>query len=130
MDAAGTTVYSYTLGNQILTEDGPFANDVVTSTYVNRLRTALSLQQPTGTWTNGFGYDSAKRLSNVVSPAGTFTYAYLSGLPSLLVQKLALPNTSFITNNFDSVARLLDTSLKNNSGSTTLDSYAYIYDPP
>src|SRR5439155_11061376 len=56
------------------------------------------------------------------------TYTYVSGLPSLLVRKLALPNTAFITNNFDSVERLLDTSLKN-SGGTNLDSYAYVYDP-
>src|SRR6266566_1773452 len=128
VDAADTTVYSYTAGNQLLTEDGPFASDNVTSTYVNRLRTALSLQQPSLTRTNGFGYDSARRLTNVISPAGTFNYTYVSGLPSLLVRKLALPNTALITNNFDSVARLLDTSLKNSAG-TTLDSYAYIYDP-
>ena len=128
VDAADTTVYSYTAGNQLLTEDGPFASNNVTSTYINRLRTALSLQQPTGSWTNGLGYDSARRLTNVISPAGTFNYTYVSSLPSLLVRKLALPNTAFITNNFDSVARLLDTSLKNSSG-TTLDSYAYVYDP-
>src|SRR5438093_5291302 len=128
VDAAGTTVYAYTLGNQLLSEDGPYANDTVTSTYSNRLRIALSLQQPTGAWTNGFGYDAAKRLANVISPAGTFNYTYVSGLPSLLVRKLTLPNTAYITNNFDWVARLLDTSLKN-SGNTALDSYAYIYDP-
>ncbi len=127
VDAVGTTVYSYTAGNQLLTEDGPFANDTVTNTYVNRLRTALSLQQPTSAWTNGFGYDAAKRLTNVISPAGTFNYTYVN-LPSLLVRKLALPNTAFITNNFDWVARLVNTSLKN-SGGTNLDSYAYVYDP-
>src|SRR5882724_7443555 len=128
VDVAGTRVYTYTAGNQLFTEDGPFASDTVTNTYVNRLRTALALQQPTGAWTNGFGYDAAKRLTSVISPAGTFGYTYVAGLPSLLVRKLALPNTAFITNNFDSLARLLDTSLKN-SGGTTLDSYAYIYDP-
>jgi len=110
-----------------LTEDGPFASDTVTNTYLNRLRTALSLQQPTGAWTNGFGYDAGKRLTNLISPAGTFSYTYV-GLPSMLVRKLTLANTAFITNNFDVVARLLDTSLKN-SGNTTLDSYAYVYDP-
>ena len=128
VDAAGTTVYTYTLGNQLLTEDGPFASDTVTNTYVNRLRTALALQQPTGSWTNGFGWDAAKRLTNVISPAGTFSYTYVASLPSLLVRKLALPNTTYVTNNFDWVGRLLDTSLKN-SGNTSLDSYAYVYDP-
>ena len=65
VDASGTTAYSYTSGNQLYTEDGPFASDTVTNTYWNRLRMALKLQQPTGAWTNGFGYDSAKRLTNV-----------------------------------------------------------------
>src|SRR5438094_460891 len=127
LDAVGTTVYGYTAGNQLLTEDGPFASDTVTNVYFSRVRTNLSLQQPTGVWTNAFGYDAAKRLTNVISPAGTFNYTYVSSLPSLLVRKLALPNTAFITNNFDSVARLLDTSLKN-SGNSTLDSYPYVYD--
>ena len=59
VDSAGTTKYTYTMGNQLLSEDGPFASDTVTNTYVNRLRTALSLQQPTGLWTNQFVYDAA-----------------------------------------------------------------------
>ena len=29
VDAVGTNVYSYTAGNQLLTEDGPFASDTV-----------------------------------------------------------------------------------------------------
>jgi YD repeat-containing protein len=48
VDAAGTTVFTWTAGNQLLTEDGPFGSDTVTNIYVNRLRTGLSLQQPTG----------------------------------------------------------------------------------
>src|SRR3954469_4963788 len=65
VDAAGTTLYTYTAGNRLLTEDGPFTSDTITNTYVNRLQTKLSLQQPTGVWTNGFTYDSGARLSNV-----------------------------------------------------------------
>jgi YD repeat-containing protein len=76
VDGVGTTVYTYTAGNQLLTEDGPFASDTVTNAYTNRLRASLSLQQPTGVWTNAFVYDSAGRLKNVSSPAGTFGYAY------------------------------------------------------
>jgi hypothetical protein len=44
----------------------------VTNTYVNRLRTGLSLQQPSGSWTNGFAYDAARLLTNVTSQAGSF----------------------------------------------------------
>ena len=98
VDTAGTTVYTYTTGDQLLTEDGPWASDTVTNTYVNRLRTSLALAQPTGFWTNGFTYDTAARLSNVIMSAGTFVYTYQAGLPSRLPIKLRLPNTSYVTN--------------------------------
>ena len=97
----------------------------MTNTYVNRLRTALSLQQPTGVWTNALGYDAAKRLTSVISPAGTFTYIYDAQRLGL-VKKLLLPNTSYITNTFDPLARLLGTFLKNSSN-TRLDSAEYVY---
>ena len=97
-------------------------------TYQNRLRTGLSLQAPNASaWTQSYGYDSARRLTNVVSPAGTFSYI-LGGASSAspLIKKLLLPNGAYITNTYDSVARLTGTYLKNNS-STNLDSYAYGY---
>jgi len=127
VDAAGTTKYTYTAGNQLLTEDGPFTSDTVTNTYVNRLRTALSLQQPAGLWTNKFVYDAAGRLTNVTSPAGSHGYMLGgSGAASPLIKKLLLPNTSYITNTYGAVARLTGTFL-NNSGNTTLDSSKYGY---
>ena len=76
IDAAGTSKYTYTTGNQLWAEDGPWASDTVTNIYYNRMRTNLSLAQATGSWTNGFGYDAAKRLTDVASPAGTFGYKY------------------------------------------------------
>jgi len=100
----------------------------MTNTYLNRLRSALSLQQPTGAWTNGFIYDPAKRLTSVTSAAGSFGYQLAATAPSRLPIKISLPNAAYITNIYDSVARLSATYLKN-SGNTTLDSYAYIYDP-
>ena len=92
VDAADTTKYAYTAGGQLWTEDGPWSNDSVTNTYTYRMRTGLALQQPAGVWTNGFWYDYAKRLTNVTSPAGTFSYT-LVGQASRL-SKLSLPNTS------------------------------------
>src|SRR6266496_3227424 len=112
LDSVGTTKYTYTAAGQLLTEDGPFASDTVSNTYVDRLRTGLSLQQPTGAWTNGFGWDAAKRLTNVTSQAGSFNYSYLSPR-AFLVSKLALPNGAYITNTYDSVARLTTNYLKN-----------------
>ncbi|HEV2393366.1 MAG TPA: hypothetical protein VG146_13520 [Verrucomicrobiae bacterium] len=43
VDGLGTTVYGYTAAGQLLTEDGPFANDTVTNTYSNRQRVALDV---------------------------------------------------------------------------------------
>jgi len=128
VDASGTTKYTYTTSGQLLTENGPFGSDTVTNTYSNRLRTGLSLQQPTGTWTNGFAYDTTKRLTNVTSPAGVFGYSYDPSLFTHHASRITLPNTSYITNTYDGNARLTATYLKN-SGSTVLDSYAYIYNP-
>jgi len=126
VDASGTTKYTYTAGNQLLTEDGPFASDTVTNTYVNRLRSGLSLQQPTGAWTNGFAYDAARRLTNVISPAGAFNYQFVPSGVTHHASRITLPNTSYITNAFDGNARLTGTYLKN-SGNTILDSYGYTY---
>ena len=76
----------------------------VTNFYNYGLRTNLSLAQPTGSWTNGFGYDAARRLTSVTSPAGAFNYTFVNQALRL-TQKIALPNTSYITNAYDSVAR-------------------------
>ena len=60
----------------------------------------------------------------MASPAGTFTNNYVGA--GRLVQKLALPNSSYITNTYDRVARLTGTYLKNSSH-TTLNSHEYLY---
>src|SRR5437868_12230392 len=129
VDASGTTKFTWTSGNQLYTEDGPFASDTVTNIYFNRMRTNMALQQPTGFWTNKFVWDAAKRLTNVTSSAGSFAYTLAAtAAGSGLVKKLALPNSSNITNSYDSVARLLSTYLRT-SGGTALDSCVYVYDP-
>src|SRR5437773_8828689 len=107
-------------------EDGPWSSDTVTYTYNNRLRASLSLQQPAGSWTNGFTWDAAHRLSTVSSPAGTFAYTYKVGQASSLPIKLALPNSSYVTNIYDNVARLTGTYL-DNSSNTILDKSEYLY---
>jgi len=125
VDAAGTTAYGYAAGGQLWTEDGPFASDTVTNLYSNRLRTGLGLAQPTGAWTNGFGYDAMKRLTNVSSRAGSFAYTYhASRLP--LPIKISLPNSGYITNTYDNTARLTGTWLKK-SDHSNLDYATYGY---
>src|SRR5438132_13739151 len=132
VDEMGTTKFTYDPAGQLLTEDGPFASDTVTNVYLNRLRTNLVLVQPTGTWTNAFRYDAARRLTNVVSQAGSFTNEYSTGVAgasggsSRLVKRLLLPNLSIITNDFDSVARLSATHLRTSSGALT-NKHEYLY---
>ena len=128
VDGIGTTKYAYQPGGQLYTEDGPWDNDTVTNLYdpaAAGMRSDLILQQPTGLWTNRFTYDAAHRLTNVTSKAGTFTYAF-DAARSTLITKLTLPNTSYITNTFDNMARLTGTWLKN-SNHTTLNSHSYSY---
>lgn len=129
VDAVGTTKYTYTAGNQVRTEIPPsiLSAGTITNTYVNRSRTLMTLQQRTGwsQWTNAFGYDAAARLTNVTSPAGVFSYSFGSR-PSPLVSRLSLPNTAYITNTFDSVARLTGTYL-DTSANAVLDSAIYGY---
>jgi RHS repeat-associated protein len=129
VDSVGTTVYSYTAAGQLLSENGPWSSDTVTNGYVNRLRTAMSLQQPTGFWTNGYIFDGVRRMTNVTSQAGSFAYLLGgAGSASPLTKRLLLPNTAYITNTFDAEARLLTTTLSH-SGGSMLDYYAYIYNP-
>ena len=43
--------------------------------YTNRLRASLSLSQVTApAWVQNYGYDPARRLARVISPAGEFDY--------------------------------------------------------
>ncbi|HKW30122.1 MAG TPA: RHS repeat-associated core domain-containing protein [Verrucomicrobiae bacterium] len=127
-DAVGTTVFTWDAVGELTSEDGPWSNDTVSYTYANRLRTGLILSQPSGSWSQSYGYDSARRLTSVISPAGEFDYSYVAQSVSAgsLVGRLSLPNGSFITNSYDSVARLLSTKLLNSS-SSVLDSESYGY---
>jgi len=89
------------------------------------------LQQPSSSWTNGYTWDAARRLSTETSQAGTFTYTYSAGVGTAtsaasLIRKLLLPNSSYITNTFDNVARLSGTYL-DNSSNTVLDKSEYLY---
>jgi RHS repeat-associated protein len=134
VDGVGTTLFSYDANGLLASEDGPWANDTVSYGYtIGRQRSSLTLQQPNASsWAQSYLYDAIGRLTNVVSPAGSFGYDYSTGVAaptsaSTLIKKLSLPGGSYITNAFDSIARLLSTSLKN-SGGTVLNSHAYVYD--
>jgi RHS repeat-associated protein len=126
VDAVGTTYYGYDATGRLLSEDGPWNDDTVSYTYNNRLRSSLSLPAPNGDpWSQTYAYDGARRLTTTASPAGSFGYTY-DGTRQLQVKKLALPNSAYITNTYDSVARLLSTELEN-SGNTILNAHVYGY---
>ena len=126
VDASGTNTYGYTSGGRLWTESSPFASATLTNGYLNGKRVSLALQQVSGAWTNGFAYDGGGRLTNLVSEAGDFQYVYCSSSASSLPYGLALPNSSYVTNTYDPVARLTGTYLVT-SGGTVLDSAAYEY---
>ncbi len=124
VDGVGTTFYTYDAAGQILSEDGPWADDTVSYTYANRLRTSMSVAG--SVWSQSYGYDAVRRLTSVTSPAGEFDYQYFAADLSTLVEQLTLPNGAVITNGYDAVARLTRTELMNSSGAD-LDSYGYGY---
>jgi RHS repeat-associated protein len=125
VDAVGTTRWAY--ANALLvSEDGPWANDTVSYGYnAARLRSSLTHQQPAGTWSQTYGYDAARRLSSVVSPAGTFGYQY--PLAGSLVGRISLPGGAYITNQFDTLARIANTELRS-STNVALNRHGYLYD--
>jgi len=126
-DAVGATVFGYTPVGRLQSENGPWASDTVTYTYVQGLRTALTLSQTTSNWSQSYGYDSGWRMTNAVSPAGAFTYSYNFQPASSLVTGIRLPNGANIVNSYDSLARLTGTALNDHWGHT-LDGYAYTPD--
>src|SRR6185369_11812749 len=126
VDAIGTTAYAFTSGGLLASEDGPWDNDTVSLSYANRLRAGLNLSQPNASdWVQSYGYDAARRLTSLTSPAGAFTYAY-DGTAQMQVKKLSLPNGAYITNSYDTVSRLLATVLKNTTNGV-LNSHRYGY---
>jgi RHS repeat-associated protein len=127
VDAVGTTHYGYDNAGELLSEGGLWNDDTVSYSYNNRLRTSLNIQQPDADgWTQYYAYDGAMRMTNITTPAGTYGYTY-DGTRKLKVANLQFPNSAYFTNSYDSVARLLSTTLKN-SGGSILNSHAYSYD--
>jgi len=126
VDGIGTTAYTYDQVGQLLCDGGLWPDDAVNYTNQNRLRMALSVEHPNGSpWVEDYGYDDARRLIGVESPAGTFDYAY-DPVKLQRVDELSLPNGAYITNTFDPVARLLGTALVSSNG-VSLDSQNYVY---
>ena len=119
-----TNSYTYNSVGQLLSEDGPWADDTVNYTYENRLRSQMSL----GSWTQSYGYDAIKRLQTITSPAGEFAYLYADTQPSRRVLRLLMPGGGYVTNEFDALARLTDTRYMTPDGASILNGHRYAVD--
>jgi RHS repeat-associated protein len=134
VDAAGTSAFTYTAAGQLLTENGPWTDDTITYGYAQLQRTSLSLLQPSASaWVQSYAYDEARRLAAVTSTAGTFSYLfepYVNGAsrPAAGVfNRVRLGNGAYITNSFDTLGRLSETSLKSLTG-YLLNQHGYAHD--
>jgi RHS repeat-associated protein len=127
VDSVGTTRFSYTTAGLLQNEDGPWNDDTVTYAYNSaRLRTSMSLLHPSASpWAQTYEYDNAERLTGAISPAGSFGYLY-DPARHLQTGQLTLPNSAYITNTFDSVARMLSTVLESSTNGI-LNSHVYGY---
>lgn len=127
-----TSTFTYHPGGALKTEDGPFTSDTITyAINATGLRSGLSIQQPTGSFTNGYFFDSAARISSVVSHSGTYTYDYYptnGGVTAAtrLLRKVTLPSSAYITNSFDNNGRKARTRLMT-SANAELNDHAYLY---
>jgi len=99
----------------------------VSYSHANRQRSGLSLQGAWGqeAWVQSYAYDAGRRLTNIASGAGAFGYAYRAA-QTRLPGSIRLPGGLQITNDYDGLARLAATWLKNAQGSN-LNSHAFAY---
>ena len=89
----------------------------------------MTINQPTGSWVQDYGYDSGERLSSIQAPSGTFGYVYPNGSGTLrssswLWERLDLPGGHDINRSFDGLARLTQTELQDDAN-TALNRHDY-----
>jgi RHS repeat-associated protein len=125
-DAVGSSAFNYQnfgpFWSALSSEDGPWASDTMIRSYlINGQPNAFGL----GTWSGSYGYDSMRRLTNITSSAGAFTYHYENATGNQIAS-LGLPGSSTISYGYDPAGLLTSTALSH--GGTALDSYTYSYD--
>ncbi len=135
LDGIGSTVFTWTPGNQLASEAGPWANDKVNYSYNNaRQRSIMSLLQPNATpWTQTYGYDTMMRLASVTSPSGgsftspsgTFSYYYSDGMDRPYIVYMPT-DESYNYCVYDSLAR---PTYSYAGASQTYQQLQYAYDP-
>jgi hypothetical protein len=80
-DAIGTTTFGYTSAGIPSFEQAPWTKSRIAFGNNNALlRNSLTLEQPAGSWTQSYGYNSSRRLTSLTAPslsATPFAYTYL-----------------------------------------------------
>jgi len=126
-DGVGTTAFGYDLASQLISADGPWANDTITLSYD-------ALGRLTGRSVNNAGaatlvYDNYGRRQTATNPLGTFTYNYPDPVSTLLSSITATsgPNISFSYLDAAHDQRLGEIWHKD-SGNQTISKFDYEYD--
>lgn len=127
-DALGTSSFGYTTTGQLDYEQAPWSTSRVSSTYNNALlRSQLTLQQPTGSWLQNYGYNSSRRLTSLTAPSVSATpFAYNYSGASRLITQLTFPNNGKVVNSYDALSRISSTSLRRQDN-VELNKHAYLY---
>ncbi len=127
-DGIGTTAFTWTPGDQLASETGPFDEDEISYVYTNRLRASLSLLQPNAAaWVQNYSYQSMMRPQYLTSPAGTFLYNFYPPSATARPDMISLPNGGTINNLYDDFARILQSTF-NSAVLGTVDQRVYGYD--
>jgi RHS repeat-associated protein len=124
VDQVGTSTFTWTSNSLLASETSPWTSNTLSYGYSQGHRTSLSLTQPSGSWSQTYGYDNAWRMTSLTSSAGTFGYAYPSPINQYRVGGITLPNGASILNQYDTLSRLTSTALLNYWGHA-LDGYVY-----
>jgi RHS repeat-associated protein len=122
LDAIGTNSYTYDANSRPLSFDGPWTNDTLMYAYDalgRRTNLVVQLGQ-----TIDYSYDRLNRLTTVQVDTNSYLYGY-SGV-SPLVGTLTRPNTSYTTNQYDSLNRLTVISNRRGDGEI-INQFTYTY---
>jgi RHS repeat-associated protein len=122
-DGTGLYQFGYDADSQLMTVDGPWADDTVTYNY-DALGRRTSLTPQNGQAVS-YAYDNLNRLTGIQAGTNAYSYSYTSANP--LVQSLMRPNTGVTDYQYDSLNRLTEVSNKNSSAAI-INRFVYGYD--